>query len=302
MRIVFASSYRGDFQALRGEAMRLYYAIYTPDPGQCPAVRGTGPSVLLSYHYYKRFDLDQLLEEQLGADTRVFLDSGAFSAHTLGAPIQESEYIEFIKRFSHRLECYSVLDDIRSPEATWDSQRRMEDAGLRPLPTWHVRETLEWLEHYLDRGYERIAVGGMVPFLARPKALMPKLVQAHLLAEGRARLHGFGATSWTIAKQVPWDSVDSSSWTGCVRFFQLDLFDRRTATFRKLPLGDRALWYRHARQLAEIGADPEPFASWPKGKPIKGDDRVALLSMSARSYALAAAHAGRMHSQNRREP
>jgi len=281
--------------AVEAPDMKLYYATMVQDKGQFPALAQLKPSVLLSYHYYGKYDLDELLCKHFSAPVDVFLDSGAFSAHTLGAEIKEPDYVAFIKRYQHRLGCYAVLDDTRSPENTWDAQRRMEDAGVNPLPVWHVREPLSWLERYLDAGYKRIAVGGMVPFLARPKVLMPKLAQAHLLARGRAGLHGFGATSWTVAQQVPWDSVDSSSWTGCVRFGQLDLFDRRLAKFQKLKLGDRAAWHRCARQLAELGAAPEPFGSWPRGQTLKGPDRIALLALSARSYAAAAAHAGRMH-------
>lgn len=93
----------------------------------------------------------------------LFLDSGAFSAWSQGVEIDIQEYISFIKEHEDIIEVYANLDDITSPQRTWDNQKIMEKAGLRPLPTFHYGEADEWLLRYLDAGHDYIALGGMVP-------------------------------------------------------------------------------------------------------------------------------------------
>lgn len=91
--------------------------------------------------------------------SKLFLDSGAYSAWTNKTEVNIQDYINFIKEHKDDIETYSCLDDIKSPEKTWENQKEMERQGLSPLPVWHVMENDSFLEKAMQYNY--FAVGGM---------------------------------------------------------------------------------------------------------------------------------------------
>jgi hypothetical protein len=146
----------------------------------------------------------------------LFLDSGAFSAHTQGIEINLNEYIAFIQEHLPYLSVYANLDVIGDPDATLQNQKTMELAGLKPLPCFHYGEPIKYLQYYLNR-YEYIALGGMVA--PSSPSLIPWLDQmfsSHIcdIHSGlpKVKVHGFGLTSLRLMKRYPWFSVDSTSW------------------------------------------------------------------------------------------
>lgn len=147
---------------------------------------------------------------------KIFLDSGAFSAFSQEVTIDIKEYIEFIKKYEDKLEVYANLDVIGDPAATFRNQITMERAGLRPLPTFHYGEDVSWLKKYLAKGYEYIALGGMVPISNTD--LLPWLDETFVnhLTDSKGmpivKVHGFGMTSFRLMLRYPWYSVDSTSW------------------------------------------------------------------------------------------
>ena len=144
----------------------------------------------------------------------LFLDSGAFSAATQGAEINLQEYIDFIKEHEDVITVYANLDVIGDPAATWKNQLRMEKAGLKPMPVYHHGEDVSWLSKYLERGYEYIALGGMVKTPNLP-AWLDYIWKDYLTdKEGMPllKVHGFGMTSLSLMLRYPWFSVDSTSW------------------------------------------------------------------------------------------
>lgn len=144
----------------------------------------------------------------------LFLDSGAYSAFTQNVQIDIREYISFIKEHQDCINVYANLDVIGSAEGTWKNQLIMEKAGLKPLPVYHFKEPIAWLLKYLDRGYDYLAIGGLVkagnilPFL-------DEIFMKHLCASSgipKLKIHGFGLTSLKLMLRYPWYSVDSTSW------------------------------------------------------------------------------------------
>lgn len=145
----------------------------------------------------------------------LFLDSGAFSAMTKKVHIDLDEYIEFIKKHEKYISVYANLDVIDDPDATWKNQKKMEAAGLHPLPTFHYGEDEKWLLRYLDR-YEYIALGGMVPISTRELSVwLDHLFATRICGRDgmpKVKVHGFGMTSLKLMLRFPWYSVDSTSW------------------------------------------------------------------------------------------
>lgn len=153
-------------------------------------------------------------EEEQKVD--LFLDSGAFSANSQGVEIDIDEYISFIKKHRDVITAYANLDVIDSAEDTWKNQKKMEGAGLEPIPVFHYGEDVSYLEAYIDAGCEYIGVGGMVPIPNMQLThWLDELFDKHLTdTDGypRVKVHGFGLTSLRLMQRYPWYSVDSTSW------------------------------------------------------------------------------------------
>jgi len=163
-----------------------------------------------------QFNIPFAFELSMETKVDIFLDSGAFSAFTQGVEIDINEYIEFIKAHKDHLEVYANLDVIGSPEGTWRNQRRMEKAGVNPLPCFHYGEDPKWLQMYLSRGYDYIALGGMVPISTPDLRIWLDDIWKNYLTDKDGmpiiKVHGFGLTSNSLMRRYPWWSVDSTSW------------------------------------------------------------------------------------------
>lgn len=173
---------------------------------------------LFSYYYIKEklYATDLIFEYDMKNKVNLFLDSGAFSAHSQGTEINIQEYIQFIKEHEDIIEVYANLDVIGSAEGTWKNQIIMEKAGLHPLPVYHYGEDIKWLKRILRRGYDYIALGGMVPISTKDlKVWLDDLFSTYLTDEKgfpTIKVHGFGLTALTLMLRYPWYSVDSTSW------------------------------------------------------------------------------------------
>lgn len=234
--------------------------------------------ILLSYWYYKDTELDALFEKYFTPPyPDVFADSGGFSAMTQGAQIDVNEYAAWIKRYKHLFNTYANLDVIGNAGATLDNQHRLEDLGVEPIPVFHVNEDWSQLESYIEQ-YPYIALGGMVPYMRYTKKIMPWIIKAFKLAGDKSVFHGFGATSWEVIKNLPWYSVDSSSWGAGFRFGQVPLFDENKGKFVTAKLGDPVTCGKASRLFRSLGFDPLDFVDRSR------NDRSKICAVSALSY------------------
>ena len=234
--------------------------------------------ILLSYWYYKDTELDALFEKYFTPPyPDVFADSGGFSAMTQGAQIDVNEYAAWIKRYKHLFNTYANLDVIGDAGATLDNQHRLEDLGVEPIPVFHVNEDWTQLESYIEQ-YPYIALGGMVPYMRYTKKIMPWIIKAFKLAGDKSVFHGFGATSWEVIKNLPWYSVDSSSWGAGFRFGRVPLFDENKGKFVTAKLGDPTSCGKASRLFRSLGFDPLDFVDRSR------NDRAKICAVSALSY------------------
>lgn len=180
--------------------------------------------ILESYHYIN----SQKIVDQMRADNaKVFLDSGAFSAHTLGVEIPIEEYCDYIKRNIDVLRVEdgvvmaSVLDGIGDPLKTWRNQQVMEALGAKPLPCFHFGEDPRYLDWYVER-YDYITIGGMVGRSTDTLIKWLDRIWDKNLVDGsgnaKIKVHAFGITSVSIMERYPWYSCDSSSWIQSAAF------------------------------------------------------------------------------------
>jgi hypothetical protein len=182
------------------------------------------PHILESWHYVGK---QSFVDHMRANNAQIFLDSGAFSAFTLGVSLSVSDYCAYIDRNRDILRkedgvvMASVLDGIGDPLATWRNQLEMEMRGCKPLPCFHAGEDEQYLEHYVSN-YEYITLGGMVGSSTKQLAKWLDRMWGKYLTDGsgrpRCKVHGFGITARPLMEDYPWHSCDSSSWIQSAAF------------------------------------------------------------------------------------
>jgi hypothetical protein len=263
------------------------------------AVKETGErlSFLASYYYYEKRAMGSIFGTPQPA---LMADSGAFSAASTGASISLGEYATWVKRWEPLFDHYANLDVIGDAEATLTNQKKLEDLGLSPMPVFHVNEPWKYLEEYLE-SYDYVALGGLVPYTIKPRALMPWLIKAFkMLPEGKG-YHGFGTTGWTIMSSFPWRSVDSSSWGAGYMFGRGAMFSKVKGEFVKFWVKDGKSCFALRREFAKYGYDWREFAE-PTDEPlfgIKSELRRKLCALAARAYLDAQDWLTRRHGSSR---
>lgn len=169
-----------------------------------------------------------------------FLDSGSYSLWTQVADQYAKEhgledrfafyktkkmtkyldaYATFIKEHQDGIDLYANVDVIPNPELSWKNQQYLEkEHGLSPVPVVHFTTDVKWLSHYIERGYDLIALGGLVGSISQDscQAWIDSCFELVCDTPDRkpcVKVHGFGLTSIELLMRYPWWSVDSTSWT-----------------------------------------------------------------------------------------
>lgn len=123
-------------------------------------------------------------------------------------------YIQYLLDNQGRYDYFSNLDVINNPQLTYRHQKMLEEAGLKPIPVFHLGNNPKWLKKYVEK-YDYIALGGLTP---NPTStlipILDKLFKEYLLdSDGfpKVKLHGFACTSLPLMTRYPWYSVDSTT-------------------------------------------------------------------------------------------
>lgn len=220
-----------------------------------------GLKVLLSYHYHQ--NLRHLYNEHLkNVIDELMIDSGAFSAFTLGATIDVHEYGKWCRENLDLMSTIASLDVVGDPVAGYQNAIILKrQYNLKVMPTYHVGEPFDWFKRYIDDGFDYLALGGMVPHSRRPKHLAHWLDETwnaiEKLGVKNLKVHGFGMTNLKFMLAFPWHSVDSSSWTICFRQGVVQLFDERKGLFQSITYNDRYSCIRNADIIMRYGLTPQ---------------------------------------------
>lgn len=243
--------------------------------------------VLISYHYFRTCDLDELFG-RFHERPRVFADSGAYSAQSLGARIDLKDYCAWLKRWAHWFTTYANLDVIGDAEATDANQRRMEDAGFSPLPAFHIGEPFSYLEDLCER-YGYIGLGGMVGFGHAPMKWLVKCFRIARDSRMRSVFHGYGVNSVPVLRALPFYSADATSWGAGFTWGRTPVWDERARKMHNAILGDAKSVYAIAPLIRSYGYDPQEFALRER------NDRSRIIGISAASYRALEDHCTRRH-------
>lgn len=146
-------------------------------------------------------------------NSRLFLDSGAFSVDSRGATIDINEYCDFIKQNEPWYEVYAALDVIGDWRGTAKNLDIMMGKGLKPLPVFHEGSPWHELER-LSRDYEYIALGRLQGVRQKGRSTFRAwLDEAFLRMQPNwpVKVHLFGITSQWVLERYPCYSADSST-------------------------------------------------------------------------------------------
>lgn len=165
---------------------------------------------LLDSYWYLKAKKDKI-------NDKIFLDSGAFTAHTKGITISIEEYCDFVNKhhdiISKDGDTYMIatLDNITDALKSYHNYKQMQNYGVPSIPCYHMGEDIRYLYHYRDNN-EYISLGGLVGQKTDKLIIWLDTIWGKYLRFSKNKVHGFGLTSLRIMKRYPWHSVDSSSW------------------------------------------------------------------------------------------
>jgi len=175
--------------------------------------------VLTSYHYF-RTDAERMANLHDQGIMRFVADSGAFSAHQLGATIKLADYAAWCHQLRSRLHWCAALDVIGDPQASWTNWTTLQDRHhLQTVPTLHAGTDPKWLDAYARQGVDLIGLGGMAGLGQAPRAYRWAV---HTIRHARdhwpqMRFHFWGVTGWQFLETLPAWSADSSGFLGNAR-------------------------------------------------------------------------------------
>jgi hypothetical protein len=203
--------------------------IYLGGISTCPEVTKYGGRYLESYLYFKNKEksISELVNEWNIKD--FFLDSGAFSAFTLGEKIDIKEYGKTILANQTVITQAANLDVIGNPEETYKNWLLLKEMGCDVLPVIHYGVDKKWFDIYLkEHKVKYLALGGLVPYVKKRTKIKKWLDYCFFILKNypTVKIHLFGVTTNWILQRYPIYSCDSISWLYAQKSGRIVVFDK----------------------------------------------------------------------------
>jgi len=201
--------------------------------------------LLISYAYWNKNTARDLLA--WGPEHfRLFLDSGAFTAHKQGKQVDFDEYCAFVKSPPVPVERYFMLDVIGDPTATKKNLDRMLQRGLNPIPVFTRGEDVKTLDEFYAVS-DLVGLGGVA---GTPGAAAYVKWFEEDVRQGRP-IHWLGFANRDFVLYFKPTSFDSTSWVNGCRYGFIQFFhDGWKKAERKDILAGK-----FRRQVTELGFD-----------------------------------------------
>lgn len=176
-------------------------------------------NVLVSYAFIDKFG--NTLDDVRERFDKVFVDSGAFTAFSLGYDISEDEYYNWLKTQKGNYDIAAMLDKLHHPEETIkryvEASKRNIDKLLpiaQPFGDDNWFKTIRMYEQInaIQKG-DYVGIGGWVP-VWKGRGLETVVKQL----PHDYRYHGFAKVNFWLMQYNYFYSVDSSSWAAGHRF------------------------------------------------------------------------------------
>ena len=180
-------------------------------------------------------------------ESKLFIDSGAFTAFTKKKVVDVDDYIEFINSIDDQVYIFAQVDKIpgewgkertpeqvaEAPKLSWENYLYMVNKVKSPeklLPIFHQGEDFSWLKNMLEYKYtEGPLKGQYIKYIGiscskdiTSSAWGPwfdlcfKMIQES--KNPNVKTHAFGMTSLKLLEQYPFTSADSTSWVRSAGF------------------------------------------------------------------------------------
>lgn len=170
--------------------------------------------------------------------SKLFVDSGAYSAYTRGMTANVQSYVDYVNARSDQITICAQMDTIpgefgrprtredvlKASPKTWDNFLFMRDNIDEPdkcIPIFHQGEDFKWLQKMLD--YIDPYTGNHIPYIgiSSDKRMCTKDREAfyrrcweviHASDNPEPMTHCFGTTAVASMQKFPFYSCDSTSW------------------------------------------------------------------------------------------
>ena len=210
-----------------------------------------GFPVLTSFWYIRRATPSCTLDAILRRQPRlsILLDCGAYSAFTKKQEVSLDAYMEFCWKEQRNLWGYAALDVVKNPVRTLENYRLMLKQGLRPFPVHTHGNT----ERDMDEMFESapmVMCGGLFGgqlatrhHVGQPDQVAQIVKQRMVWAKGRP-IHWFGLGDESLIRALKPYSVDTSTWSGGIRYGRLQIYLGRGRWFFLEP----EVWFKEGRE------------------------------------------------------
>ena len=183
--------------------------------------------------------------------SKLFIDSGAFTAHTKGKEVDVDEYIAYINTIDDQVTTFAQVDHIpgvwgqpktpeqlaEAPILSWQNYLYMVNKVNSPKklqPIFHQGEDFKYLKQMLEYKYDencldKSAIGQPIDYIGiscNKELSTNEWVEwftkcfkiIHESSNPNVKTHAFGMTSLKVLEQFPFTSADSTSWVRSAGF------------------------------------------------------------------------------------
>lgn len=259
------------------------------------AIRKYGCNQLLSQLNERKSILDwvEWLKANPTATNKLFIDSGAFSAHTKGKEVDVDDYIRFINEIDDYVYIFAQVDKIPgrfgqpktpqeladAPRESWENYLYMVDkvkSRDKLLPIFHQGEDFKWLKNMLEYTHpdgKHIWYIGVSPandVSVSDKKKWLELVFKIIAESSNPNVctHAFGMTSLNVLEQYPFTSADSTSWllsaangSIIINGKTITISDRRTQDDHNILNRSIGVYEGVEKKVKELGFDMATLAA-----------------------------------------
>ena len=182
-------------------------------------------NVLLSYAY-RGISYSNFMVQDRDKIDKLILDSGAWTLNNkkyynkdLDVPKELIFYYQDVEKYFDFTFNYDSDFSVGGFEKNYFNQLEMEKANLSPVPVVHDFYGKTEIDHYIKRGYPRVALGS-----CEGRNFDHILYATQRLKDAGIEVHLFKSGSYSMLSRLPVDSADASSWAhhamcGCIIFW-----------------------------------------------------------------------------------
>lgn len=191
------------------------------------------PNILVSHAYAGGADgvIEKFLHEVNALGGLVLMDSGAFSAFTLGKEIKMDDYCARLDRLMPSLWQYVALDVVQDNEASLVNLDEMHRRGYNPMAVFTTDAPFSELPTLLAKNDHLCVAGGVSQETAWYAARIERVWRE---SGETARIHGLGYTRGAAPLRSRVNSIDSSTWAVGSRYGNASVYVQDTGALRQI--------------------------------------------------------------------